>query len=302
MDGRRLDEAREVVVKVRRASGSHSLAEVSVGGTRAVCDVSAEIMTPYGAAPNEGNLQMHVSMAPVASPRAAGAGGTRAPALALLERSLLSSRAVDLESLCIVAGAKAWNVKCVVTVTDDCGAALDAASLAAMAALLHFRRPDVTCVGDQVTVHTLEERAPVPLSIHHVPLCVSLALLRDEEAELDAVRGGAGGGGGDDDDNDDGDAADGRDDRPGPRVERDDPDSDAGLVALVDPTHREEAVADGLVSVSLNAHKEVCGLAKTGQPPLSSRALASLVARAVKVRAARTRVLERALVESPFGV
>ena len=288
-------------ITVKRASASHSLAEVKLGSTVAVCDVSAEIIKPYPDAPNEGNLQTHVSMAPVASPRAAGVGGTRAPALALLERSLLSSRAVDLESLCIVAGAKAWNVKCVVTVTDDCGAALDAASLAALAGLLHFRRPDVTCVGDQVTVHTLEERAPVPLSIHHVPLCVSVALLRDEQAELDAVRGTREGGGGDGaGEEEEAEAA--TDDRPGPRVERDDPDSDAGVIALVDPTHREEAVADGLVTVALNAHKEVCGLTKTGQPPLSSRALARLVSRAGKIRADRTRVLERALVETPFGV
>ena len=32
---------------------------------------------------------------------------------------------------------------------------------------MHFRRPEVTVDGSDVTVHTEEERAPVKLTLHH---------------------------------------------------------------------------------------------------------------------------------------
>lgn len=45
-------------------------------------------------------------------------------------------------------------------------------------ALCHFRRPDVSVQGDEVTLYTPEERDPVPLSIHHMPICVSFAFFQ----------------------------------------------------------------------------------------------------------------------------
>eukprot|EP00158_Paraphelidium_tribonemae_P001469 Partr_v1_DN24430_c1_g1_i1_m66589 putative Exosome complex len=94
-----------------------------------------------------------------------------------LENTLRKSRAVDTEGLCILAGKLIWSLTVTVSILADDGNLMDAVSIAAVASLLHFRRPDVTVVGggDQVTIHSLEERHPVPLSIHHVPLCVTFA-------------------------------------------------------------------------------------------------------------------------------
>ncbi len=39
-----------------------------------------------------------------------------------------------------------------ITVLDYCGNVVDAATLAAAAALRHFRRPDVTVSGDEATI------------------------------------------------------------------------------------------------------------------------------------------------------
>jgi hypothetical protein len=63
-----------------------------------------------------------------------------------------------------------------VHVLDNGGNALDASSVAILAALLHFRRADVTVVGEVVTVHPYRERAPVPLSIHHTPVSVTFGV------------------------------------------------------------------------------------------------------------------------------
>ncbi|TVY38047.1 Exosome complex component, partial [Lachnellula occidentalis] len=44
-----------------------------------------------------------------------------------------------------------------------------------MAALMHFRKPDTSTQGEAVTVYTLAEREPVPLSILHQPFCVTFS-------------------------------------------------------------------------------------------------------------------------------
>ena len=61
----------------------------------------------------------------------------------LLERSLRKSQAVDVETLCVVAGKRVWSVRCDVTVVDHRGNLADSVNLAALAALRHLRLPAV---------------------------------------------------------------------------------------------------------------------------------------------------------------
>ncbi|KAJ8297758.1 hypothetical protein KUTeg_024289 [Tegillarca granosa] len=37
------------------------------------------------------------------------------------------------------------------------------------------RRPDVTVDGNEVKIHPVEEKDPLPLSVHHMPICVTFA-------------------------------------------------------------------------------------------------------------------------------
>jgi exosome complex component RRP45 len=93
----------------------------------------------------------------------------------ILEKAIRRSNAIDTESLCIVAGAKCWAVRADVHVLDFDGGLIDASCIAIMAALQHFRRPDVSIDGEAVTIYTLAERVPVPLSIMHHPICVTFS-------------------------------------------------------------------------------------------------------------------------------
>jgi len=61
---------------------------------------------------------------------------------------------------------------------------LDCACFAGIAALRHFRRPEVEVIGDEVIIHSPEERAPMPLSMHHTPICVTFALFEDSTAPV----------------------------------------------------------------------------------------------------------------------
>jgi len=70
----------------------------------------------------------------------------------MIERVLKDSRAIDTEGLCIKAEEKVWSIRTDIHILDDGGNILDCACIAAIAALLHFRRPEVSLHGDEVTV------------------------------------------------------------------------------------------------------------------------------------------------------
>merc|ERR1712188_295937 len=94
----------------------------------------------------------------------------------IIERGLRESRAIDTEALCIASGRKVWGIRIRIHVLDHYGNMIDCASIATITALMHFRRPDVSVVGDEIKIFSLEERPPVPLSIHHMPVSVTFAL------------------------------------------------------------------------------------------------------------------------------
>ncbi|WAQ99503.1 EXOS9-like protein, partial [Mya arenaria] len=139
--------------------------------------VSCQVVEPKQARPADGILFINVELSPMACPsfepgRLSDFG---VEINRLLERCLKESRCIDTESLCIVAGEKVWELRADVHVLNHDGNLVDACSIAAIAALAHFRRPDVTVSGDEITIHPASERDPVPLSVHHMPICVSFA-------------------------------------------------------------------------------------------------------------------------------
>lgn len=57
---------------------------------------------------------------------------------------------------------------------------LDCSCIAAVAALAHFKRPDVTTTGDgEFIIHKPTEKDLVPIVLHHYPICVTYALFND---------------------------------------------------------------------------------------------------------------------------
>jgi hypothetical protein len=113
---------------------------------------------------------------------------------------------------------------------------VDCAALATISALLHFRRPEVTVSGNEVTIHSMEERTPVPLSIHHIPICVTFGFF----SELDVI--------------------------------------------VVDPELKEECVINGRMTITMNVHKELCGIQKSG----GNAIMAESVIKCSKIAAVKT--------------
>ena len=67
---------------------------------------------------------------------------------------------------------------------DAAGNITDAVFLSCLAALMAFKRPEVTVESGEdgkqpsITVHSVEDREAVPLSLHQAPLAVTFALFQ----------------------------------------------------------------------------------------------------------------------------
>jgi len=101
----------------------------------------------------------------------------------LLEKTIRRSQALDTESLCLIAGSKVWSIRADVHVLSHDGNLVDAACIGVLAALGHFRKPDTSTEGESVTVYTSAERELVPLSLLHMPLCVTFSFYPGGGAE-----------------------------------------------------------------------------------------------------------------------
>jgi len=177
VDGRGWMDTRTLDISFGADWGS---CQVTLGKTRVMAQVSAQVTEPRLARPNEGILMVNVELSPIAAPRfEAGRMSEEGVEMSrTLERCLKESRCLDLESLCIISEEKVWTVRLDLHVLNHEGSLADACSVAGLAALAHFRRPDVTLQGDIVTVHPITERDPVPLAVHHHPVTTTFAMFQ----------------------------------------------------------------------------------------------------------------------------
>lgn len=180
LDGRSPTDARKVSVTLGPSWG---FAQVSFDHTLVIASTSVDAVAPPPDRPDEGTLSIAAELSATSSEAAARdslARSPHAPAVTEIRNSIdkfvRDARAMDTEALCILAGVKVWAVRVDVDIINDDGNCVDACVMAVMSSLMHARRPDVTVTGKEVRVHSVDEREPVPLPVHHIPLAVSFAL------------------------------------------------------------------------------------------------------------------------------
>ncbi|XP_057765425.1 exosome complex component RRP45A-like [Salvia miltiorrhiza] len=198
-DGRGPFDYRNLTIQFGSEDGS---SEVQLGQTRVMGFVTSQLVQPYRDRPNEGTLAIFTEFSPMADPSfEVGRTGESAVELGrIVDRGLRESRAIDTESLCVVAGKWVWSIRIDLHILDNGGNLVDAANIAALAALLTFRRPECTLGGEDgqaVIIHPPEVREPLPLIVHHLPVAVTFAFIGNESRVIvdpshfeEAVMGG----------------------------------------------------------------------------------------------------------------
>lgn len=181
----------------------------------------------------------------------------------LIEKAVRRSNALDLESLCIIAGQKCWSIRADVRFLNYDGNLVDAASIAVITALLHFRKPDVEVVGSgegsELVIYDEKQREMVPLSVLHIPLCVTFQFFSTESSERN-IKGESQFSNRRVKENSDDEDEDGISDR----MDVDNGPRGSNEIIIVDATAEEELLSQGSMTVTLNSNKELCQISKSG--------------------------------------
>ncbi|CAK7240652.1 MAG: 3'-5'-exoribonuclease [Sporothrix thermara] len=187
LDGRGLETYRPISLSL---GDEYGVADVRIGKTRIIAKATAEVTVPFSDRPFDGIFNIVTELSPMASPsfEAGRPNETEMLLSRILEKTLRRSGALDTESLCLAAGQKCWSVRVDVHVLVHDGNLVDAACVAVVAALRHFRKPETSIESGVLTVYTPAEREPVPLSWLHSPFCVTFSYF-GEEAEIALVDG-----------------------------------------------------------------------------------------------------------------
>ena len=169
IDGRGRWEGRKLEVQhsiLPRAEGS---ARVRMGDTIVLAGVKFQIMTPYPDRPNQGGLMCSAEVRPVAG-RNWESGPPSPESIELgrvVDRGIRESGCIDVDSLCIIPGEKAWQVILDLFAISDDGNLFDAFALAGIVALRNATVPAERFeVGEDYQLSV--SKTPIMCSYHRV--------------------------------------------------------------------------------------------------------------------------------------
>ena len=173
VDGRALDEPREVSIETNAIPKANGSARVRIGDTEVVCGVKIQPDRPFPDSGDKGLFICTAELLPLSHPSVeTGPPGPNVIELArVVDRGIRESHMIDVSQLVIeqdksVVGVFADNV-----VVDYDGNLFDACSYAATAALLSSKTPKWNFVDDAPTLVEGEE-SPVPITT--IPVSVTM--------------------------------------------------------------------------------------------------------------------------------
>ncbi|NJD99945.1 exosome complex protein Rrp42 [Thermococcus sp. LS1] len=175
VDGRSLEDYRDLEIKVNVIEKAEGSAWVKLGNTQVLVGIKIDMGEPFPDLPEKGVITTNVELVPLASPSfEPGPPDERAIELArVVDRGIRESEAVELEKLVIVPGKLVRVVFIDVHVLDHDGNLLDASGIGAIAALMSAKMPKVVYDEESGEVQILDEYEPLPVS--KIPIPVTLA-------------------------------------------------------------------------------------------------------------------------------
>ncbi len=191
VDGRRFDQFREVKIIKDIAQKAEGSALVSIGNMQVLVGIKMSVGEPFPDSPNEGVLIVNTELVPIASPTfEPGPPTPESVEIArVIDRGIRESQCMDMKKLCIVPKEKVWMVNVDIHVLDHNGNIIDAAALAAMAALLNTKIPkydgEKILYGEYDGMLPVVDR-PVEVTIGKISGKLLVDTNLEEESALDA--------------------------------------------------------------------------------------------------------------------
>lgn len=172
LDGRGLDDYRDITVEPGWVASADGSALATIGTTKVLCGVKLELGKPFPDTPNAGVLTTNAELVPLSSPMfEPGPPHPRAIEVSrVVDRAIRAAETIDLTKLCVTPGEKTWVCYTDVHVLDHSGNLIDTALLAALGALTHATFPNQRFgLGTSDT----------PLAIQHYPIECTFVRLGD---------------------------------------------------------------------------------------------------------------------------
>ncbi|HEW93705.1 RNA-binding protein [Candidatus Geothermarchaeota archaeon] len=185
-EGRRIDERgflefREIEINTNVIEKAFGSARVSLGDTVVVAGVNFELGTPFPDSPDKGILIVEGEVLPTAS-FGAEAGPPNEYEIELsrvVDRGIRESEMLPLEEYVIKHGEVVYKIFLDFNIINDDGNLIDAANLAAVAALATAKMPDINYVKehiDELNSINIKEVPKVGVKIRDLPIAVTLGL------------------------------------------------------------------------------------------------------------------------------
>lgn len=137
LDGRSLDEYRQITIETGVSATAEGSARVSIGNTTVIAGVKLGLEKPYPDTPDQGNLMINAELLPLSSPlfESGPPSATSIELSRVIDRGIRESHMINQEKLCVKSGEQVWSVMVDICPINHAGNLLDAASIAALAAL-----------------------------------------------------------------------------------------------------------------------------------------------------------------------
>jgi exosome complex component RRP42 len=173
--GKRIDnrapmDYREIKIQTGIIDKANGSAQVNIGKTKVLAGVKIEVGTPFPDTPDEGVQTVNAELTPIAHPTfELGPPGENSIELArIVDRNLRESKAIDLTKLSIVPGKKTFVVFIDLNILDHYGNLIDAATYAALSALLTSKINEYEVKNEELIIK--ETQNPLPMNDYPIPI------------------------------------------------------------------------------------------------------------------------------------
>lgn len=193
-DNRGLLELRDISIQFGISKNAEGSARVKIGKTDVMVGVKLDVMEPFRDSADEGVLITTTELLPMSSDRfESGPPGIEAIEIArLVDRGIRESGFIDFKKLCIKEGEKVWAVMIDIYSINDDGNLIDAACLAAVAALYTAKMPKYDEKKEKVEFGEWTNKSlplakflPITMTFYKINKATILDPIREEEDASD---------------------------------------------------------------------------------------------------------------------
>jgi len=214
-DNRKLDEFREIEIKMGVSKNAEGSARVKIGDTEVIAGVKIDLTEPYPDSEDEGTLITTVELLPLSSVEFEP-GPPRIDAIEIariVDRGIRESGFIDFKKLCIKKGEKVFGIFLDIYSINDAGNLIDACCLAAIAALSTAKMPKYDPKTEKIKYGEftskplpLTKKRPITITFYKIgneifidPVSeeeessearISLALTNDKEISINSIQKG----------------------------------------------------------------------------------------------------------------